>query len=112
MFTTSNPPQRDEPPQKISKLAIAAETESDRYDTATRIKCFECQIDDVDQSSGKLSGIVDSVLNANTFAKQAEVKAWEQEMIPCEHTLCLEQETSRKIDSQGTWPCMKTANND
>ena len=56
----------------------------------------------MDQSSGKLSGIVDSVLKANTFAKQAEVKAWEQEMIPCEHTLCLEQEASRKIDSQGT----------
>ena len=97
------PLQRDEPPQKISKLAIAAETESDRYDTATRVRCFECQIDDVDQNSGKLPTIVDSVLKANTFAKQAEVKAWEQEFEPCEHTLCLDQEASRNIDSQGRY---------
>lgn len=85
----------------MSKLAIAAETESDRYDTRTCVRCFECGVDDVDQTTGKLPGIVDSVLKANTFAKQAEVQAWEQEMTPCEHTLCLEQEASRKIESQG-----------
>lgn len=45
--------------------------------------------------------MVDSVLKANTFAKQAEVQAWEQEMTPCEHTLYLEQDASRKIESQG-----------
>lgn len=95
--------QRDEPPQKVSKLAIAAETESDRYDTAVQVKCFDCEIDNVDQSSGKLQTIVDSVLKANTFAKQAEVQAWEQEFVPCEHTLCLQQEASRQIDSQGTY---------
>lgn len=57
---------------------------------------------DVDKTSGKLPRVIDGVLKANTFARQAEVKAWEQEYIPCEHTLCLEQEQSRKIDSQGT----------
>ncbi len=92
--------QRDEPPQKISKLAIAAETETDRYDTKTRVHCYECGVEDVDPAAGKLPAIVDGVLKANTFARQAEVQAWEQEMTPCEHTLCLEQETARKIDSQ------------
>lgn len=85
----------------MSKLAIAAETETNRYDTKTRVKCLECGLEDVDQTSGNISGIVDSVLKANTFAKQAEVQAWEQEMVPCEHTLCLEQESARKIESQG-----------
>lgn len=88
----------------MSKLAIAAETESDRYDTTTRVKCLECGVEDVDQTGGNVSSIVDSVLKANTFAKQAEVQAWEQEMVPCEHTLCLEQDAARKIESQGLFP--------
>ncbi|KAH0565884.1 hypothetical protein GP486_000714 [Trichoglossum hirsutum] len=45
---------RDEPPQKISKLAIAAETEADRYDTVTQVRCYECQLGDVDKTSGNV----------------------------------------------------------
>ncbi|PSN64514.1 ubiquitin carboxyl-terminal hydrolase 14 [Corynespora cassiicola Philippines] len=97
--------KRDEPPQKMSKLAIAAETEADRYDTTTQVKCYECGIDDVDKSSGKLPQVVDAVLKANTFAKQEEVKAWEQELTACEHTLCLEQDTARQIESQSLGHC-------
>ena len=93
--------KRDEPPQKISKLAIAAETEEDRYDTKTRVDCYECGVKDVDRTSGKLPAVIDGVLKANTFARQAEVQAWEQEYTACEHTLCLEQDTARNIDSQG-----------
>ena len=59
-------------------------------------------MEDVDRTSGKLPAVIDGVLKANTFARQAEVKAWEQEFTACEHTLCLEQDASRKIDSQGT----------
>lgn len=96
--------RRDEPPQKISKLAIAAETEEDRYDTTTSVYCYECGVD-VDKTSGKLGSVVDSVLKANTFARQAEVQAWEQEITPCEHTLCLEQESARQIESQDLGHC-------
>lgn len=97
--------KRDEPPQKISKLAIAAETEADRYDTTTQVKCYECNVDDVDKSTGKLSEVVDAVLKANTFARQEEVKAWEQELTACEHTLCLEQDAARQIESQNLGHC-------
>ncbi|KAL8896804.1 MAG: hypothetical protein Q9192_002902 [Flavoplaca navasiana] len=97
--------KRDEPPQKISKLAIAAETEEDRYDTMTKVRCYECGIDDVDKSSGKLSAVVEGVMKANTFAKQAEVQAWEQEITACEHTLCLDQEPARQIESQSLGHC-------
>ena len=85
----------------MTKLAIAAETEEDRYDTKTRVQCYECGADEVDPSSGKLPTVIDGILRANTFARQAEVQAWEQEMTPCEHTLCLEQTEARRIDSQG-----------
>ena len=56
----------------------------------------------MDRTSGKLPAVIDGVLKANTFARQAEVQAWEQEYTACEHTLYLEQEAPRKIDSQGT----------
>lgn len=96
--------QRDEPPPKVSKLAIAAETEEDHYDTETRVCCYDCSLDDIDQTSGKLSVVVDGVKKATTFARREEVKAWEQEITPCEHTLCLEQELARRIQSQGKYP--------
>ena len=101
MITTKNPGQRDEPPQKISKLAIVAEREEDRYDTKTSIKCHADGIDDVQLPNGSLSTVIDGILKASTFARQAEVKAWEQEFTPCEHTLCLEQESARQIQTQG-----------
>ena len=85
----------------MSKLAIAAETEEDRYDTATQVKCYECGVENVDRTSGKLPAVIDGIMKANTFARQAEVKAWEQEIIACEHTLCLQQESARQIESQG-----------
>lgn len=99
--------QRDEPPAKVTKLAIAAETEEDKYETTTRVKCYACQLADVDKSSGNLAAVVDGVLKAMTFAKREEVKAWEQEFVPCEHTLCLEQEASRQIESQNLGSCSK-----
>ncbi|KAF2455325.1 hypothetical protein BDY21DRAFT_289711, partial [Lineolata rhizophorae] len=103
--------QREEPPQKMSKLAIAAETEADRYDTATSVKCYECGVEGVKAAhagpSSALAAAVDGVLRANTFARQEEVKAWEQELTPCEHTLCLEQEAARAIDARGLGQCSK-----
>lgn len=38
-------------------------------------------------------------MKAMTFATQTEVKAWEQEMTPCEHTLCLQQTEAKKLES-------------
>lgn len=66
--------------------------------------CYICRQDNVDDSSGKLPALVDGVLNAITYSRKEEVKAWEQEFVPCEHTLCLGQEESREIRSKGTAP--------
>ena len=40
-------------------------------------------------------------MNAMTFSKREEVKAWEQEFVPCEHTLCLVQQEIEDADSKG-----------
>lgn len=96
---------RDEPPQKISKLAIAAETEADKYDYETIVRCYECNLDNVDKSSGKLPAVVEDVMKANTFSRQEEVKAWEQVFTSCEHILTLQQEPARQIQSQDLGHC-------
>ncbi|KJR89549.1 ubiquitin carboxyl-terminal hydrolase 5/13 [Sporothrix schenckii 1099-18] len=95
---------RDEPPPKMSKLAIAAETEDDRYDTAVAVKCFECDTE-LDKTDPKLAPIVDGILKANTFSRKEEVKAWEQELVSCEHIRSLQQEAARTIASQDLGHC-------
>ncbi|KAF7920396.1 uncharacterized protein EAE98_009089 [Botrytis deweyae] len=96
---------RDEPPPKMSRLAIAAETEADRFEYHTKVRCHECAVDDVDKSSGKLPAVVDGVMKANTFSRKEEVKAWEQEFTSCEHILTLQQESARQIQSQDLGHC-------
>jgi ubiquitin carboxyl-terminal hydrolase 5/13 len=93
--------QRDEPPPKISKLAIAAETDEDRYDVATSVVCYACSQDNVDKTNDKLSAIIEGVMTAMTFSKREEVKAWEQDFVPCEHTLCLVQQDIVEAASTG-----------
>lgn len=96
---------REEPPQKLTKLAINAETEADKYDTTSQVNCFACQQQNLDRSAGRLAKVVDGVLKASTFAQQEEVKAWEAEFTACEHTLCLQQQPSRQIAGQDLGHC-------
>lgn len=97
---------RDEPPPKMSKLAIAAETEADRYDTTLTVKCLECGIDNLDKTDPALAPVVDAIMKANTFSRKEEVKAWEQELTSCEHILTLQQSPPRQL-SQELGQCSK-----
>ncbi|OAA44123.1 ubiquitin carboxyl-terminal hydrolase 14 [Metarhizium rileyi] len=112
---------RDEPPAKMSKLAIAAETEEDRYDTALAAKCLECNTE-LDITNGKLAPIVDGIMKANAFSRKEEIKAWEQELTSCEHILLMQQHKSRKIEQgqlghcsgcdlrENLWLCLECGN--
>ncbi|KAK3674568.1 ubiquitin C-terminal hydrolase Ubp14 [Recurvomyces mirabilis] len=95
----------NEPPEKISRLAIKAETDAERYDVQTDVHCFQCRVHDIGRDVGKVGQTVDGILKANTFARQEEVKAWELEMTACEHTLCLEQAQGRQISSGDLGHC-------
>ena len=97
--------QRDEPPAKITKVAIMAETEEEKYETTSQVNCFACPQQNVDKSEDTLAQVVVGVLKADTFARQEEIKAWELEITACEHTLCLEQQQTREIASQDLGQC-------
>jgi ubiquitin carboxyl-terminal hydrolase 5/13 len=95
---------RDEPPLKMSKLAIAAETDADRYDIALEVRCLECDTV-LDRADPKLAPVVDAVMAANTFSRKEEVKAWEQDITTCEHILTLQQGEPKQIASQDLGHC-------
>jgi len=97
--------ERDEPPLK--KLAIAAETEADRYETTLTVKCLECGIANLDKSNPTIAEAVDGVMAANTFSRKEEIKAWELELTTCEHIITLQQGEPRQIESQDLGHCSK-----
>jgi ubiquitin carboxyl-terminal hydrolase 5/13 len=75
----------------------------DRYNIDTSVICYECSQHDVDKTIGNLSVVIEGVMTAMTFSKREEVKAWEQEFVPCEHTLCLVQQESPQAAAKGIY---------
>ena len=102
----SKPRDEGQPPRKLEKLEIKAETEEDRYDTETVVRCFECATGGISQE-GIVGEVVAGILKANTFANEAEVQAWELENIECDHTFFLEQEPARHIAGGDLGHCNK-----
>ncbi|TFK26041.1 ubiquitin carboxyl-terminal hydrolase 14 [Coprinopsis marcescibilis] len=101
----------EEPPTKMKKLAIVEERDEDRYDQAVVVKCWSCDAEKglelpgaVDENP-KVKALVDGVLHSLSSARQSEVKAWEEEILPCEHTLTLEQLETGHILQSGQAHC-------
>lgn len=68
----------------------------------TSVTCYGCAQPSIDKTSSPLPAVIDGIMNAMAFSKQEEVKAWEQEFIPCEHTLCLNQPAVEDPQNHGT----------
>ncbi|KIJ98331.1 hypothetical protein K443DRAFT_680854 [Laccaria amethystina LaAM-08-1] len=86
----------EEPPAKMKKLAIVEEREEDKYDHVTVIRCWRCDLEKGSEIpdaavNSKVKSLIDGVMQAMSSARQSEVKAWEEEITACEHTLSLEQ---------------------
>ncbi|KAG1814654.1 uncharacterized protein BJ212DRAFT_1512291 [Suillus subaureus] len=85
----SNRADGEEPPAKIKKLAINEEREEDKYEHTTVFKCWKCDL----QGGKETKRLTDGVMLSLSSARQSEVKAWEEEITACEHTLCDNQPT-------------------
>ncbi|KAK9377656.1 uncharacterized protein V1513DRAFT_434854 [Lipomyces chichibuensis] len=113
---------REESPAKILKLSIPGETEADNYDTTTIVKCLACDGLELDKAMPNVAEVVNGVLTALSSTKQSEVKAWEEEILPCEHTLVLDQDEAKVLADQelahcsqcelkeNLWLCLKCGN--
>lgn len=51
----------------------------------------------------QLDGLVAAVLNAMSSAQKSEVKAWEEEIVPCGHTRELVQSEPKKLEASGEY---------
>ncbi|KAG6860262.1 hypothetical protein C0995_013533 [Termitomyces sp. Mi166 len=100
----------DEPPAKMTKLAIAEDREEDRYETRTIVKCWACEPErgrEVPEAvdEPKIKSLVDGVMHSLSSARQSEVKAWEEDILPCEHTFTLSQHPTGFIPASGLAKC-------
>ena len=61
------------------------------------IKCLICN-KSIDYSKNqKIKDLVTSILNASSESEKSNIKAWEEEIYPCEHTLTLNHNEGVKI---------------
>ncbi|KAJ9102418.1 hypothetical protein QFC21_002818 [Naganishia friedmannii] len=101
----------EEPPMK--KLAIVVPNEEELWEYEMNLRCFLC--DDaggavVTSEDPKIKATVDGVMKSMASAQQSEVKAWEEELEMCEHTLMLQQEDAGKEISPHCSQCDLTSN--
>lgn len=96
-----------EPPQP-KKLAILAESEADKYDFITTPKCLACEGGRELPVTSKLEEVINGVMKALSSAQQSEVKAWEEEIVVCDHTVDLKQIGEPfKLEADGLAKCGK-----
>ncbi|KAI0757733.1 ubiquitin carboxyl-terminal hydrolase 14 [Daedaleopsis nitida] len=109
---SANRAEDEEPPAKMKKLAIIEEREEDKYEHKTILKCWKCDpvngLELPDASADPhVQSLITGVMQSLSSARQSEVKAWEEEIAACEHTLMLEQFASGHIAASGLAHCTK-----
>jgi ubiquitin carboxyl-terminal hydrolase 5/13 len=96
----------------MMKLAIIEEREEDKYEHVLALHCYRSTTQDpvdipmetVTRAVPRIQTLVDGVMKSLSSARQEEVQAWEEELIPCEHTLTLAQFATGPIPPFGTRP--------
>ncbi|KAI0816905.1 ubiquitinyl hydrolase [Trametes gibbosa] len=108
---SANRSDEEEPPAKMKKLAIVEDREEDKYEFRTTLKCWKCDsqngLDIPANDYHNLDSLIQSVMASSSAARQSEVKAWEEEITACEHTLMLEQLDTGHIAQSGLAHCAK-----
>lgn len=98
----------EEPPTKMTKLAIAEEREEDKYVYTTVLKSYEDGLEHPELSTDPLvQSLFDGVLKSLSSGRQLEVQSWEEDITLCEHTLTLEQLSTEPIPASGLAHCSR-----
>ncbi|THH30270.1 hypothetical protein EUX98_g3935 [Antrodiella citrinella] len=109
---SANRTEDEEPPAKMTKLAISEKRDEDNYEHRTTIKCWKClpgtglELPEV-SGDGHVQSLIGGVMQSLSSARQSEVKAWEEEITACEHTLTVEQFATAPILESGVAHCSK-----
>ncbi|KAF9084195.1 hypothetical protein BGX23_010750 [Mortierella sp. AD031] len=90
----------EEPPQKITKIAVVAEDDADKYEYFTEVKCYECGGVEVDQTVGQIPQVVEAIMKSLSASRQSEIKAWEEEIVSCDHIRNLQQDPAKVVSAE------------
>ncbi|TFK48016.1 ubiquitin carboxyl-terminal hydrolase 14 [Heliocybe sulcata] len=109
---SANRSEDEEPPAKMKKLAIVEDREEDKYEWITTLKCWSCEPQNGRElpeasSTPYAQSLIKEVMTSLSSARQSEVKAWEEEIEACEHTVLLEQYETGAIQASGLAHCAK-----
>ena len=95
----------------MTKLAILEEREEDKYEHVLSIRRYQnaaqdlvpvpIPVETLAATDPRVKVLVDSVMQSLSSARQSEVQAWEEELLPCEHTLTLSQFAEGDIPPSG-----------
>ena len=101
--------EKNEEPQKITKLAIGkpggADFSGEEWEQLIELRCLICNKSLDYEKDTVLKSLVTSVLNASSENEKEDIKAWEEEIFPCEHTLTLVQNEGVKIAEKSIAKC-------
>ena len=101
--------EKKEEPKTITKLAIGkpggADFTGEDWEQIIEIRCLECQKTLEYEKDNEIKSLVTSVLNASSENEKEDIKAWEEEIFPCEHTLTLVQNEGIKIAEKSIAKC-------
>lgn len=110
----------------MTKIAIVPENDADLYEYFTEVKCFECGGVEVDKTVGEASQpveegirsatdtavstfsnnillikqvpkVVDAIMTSLSASRQSEIKAWEEEIVSCDHIRNLKQDAEKTV---------------
>ncbi|KAF9170693.1 hypothetical protein BGX21_006293 [Mortierella sp. AD011] len=90
----------NEPPQKITKIAIVPENDADLYEYFTHVKCYECGGVEVDKTAGEIPKVVEAIMTSLSASRQSEIKAWEEEIVSCDHIRNLQQGAEKVVAAE------------
>lgn len=87
---------------------ITEERDQDKYEYKTMLKCWRCNPEkglELPEASEDthVENLINGVMQSLSSARQSEVKAWEEEITACEHTLMLEQYATGPIEASGVY---------
>ena len=97
--------------QKLQKLEVREVPDDELYDT--KLSIYDAA-DDISYPIEKLTlrfqNLVNEILTANSSNRNDEIKQWEQEIFPCEHSVDVEQFDVGTVDLSRCAECELTEN--
>ena len=112
--------------KKITKLAIGkpggADFSNENWQQIIKLYCLCCDVEIEYSDNQKIKDLVTSIINSASANDQSNIAAWEEEILPCEHTLTLSQSENIKIPpkydatcaecslSSNLWLCLTCGN--